>query len=173
MKRISVLLLSWLLVGALTANAQHINCMGIPVDGTPTTIGKLLQKKGFEKKSETVYTGVFCEKNARVFLCTDSDGNVWRMGISVQENDLQSFKNTWQRFANDYTSVYGEPVMEKCTELNSLYTLSYNQWQTDWETELGYIMMFSGYDSGIGFILIAYTDDENEARRQQLNRSQL
>lgn len=173
MKRISILLLSWLLVGVLTANAQHINCMGIPVNGSPESIGKLLQKKGFEKRSDTMYNGTFCENDARVYLCADAENNVWRIGITVWEEDVQAFKNTWNRFAEDYTAVYGEPALERTSNISWLCELDNNQWQIDWETELGYIMMFSGYKSGTGFILIAYTDDANEARRQQVNRNQL
>ncbi|MBQ8958602.1 MAG: hypothetical protein IJ057_08925 [Bacteroidales bacterium] len=136
------LLLTLLILFAITASAQeHIDFMGIPVDGIQAELFGKLKEKGFQETDDSnVLKGLFDDLPVEVLVLDNVRGKVYEMDIRHEVgNDealaIERYNSLLLKFKNDpkYNDTYselipeGEPIGEKLRSDTHLYTACFTQ----------------------------------------------
>jgi len=176
MKRILQLVVLSLLV-SLSASAQTITFMGIPVDGTPATFAQKLIAKG-AKRAKTNSNKYFYMNYAGFSSCLVIVSSIHNKVSDVTVRVCQS--NKWNDLYIDYwdlknrlTRKYGEPVFEFEDLLYSGIS-DYEKYDAlqngesigcKFNKENGYVRLCIGYFEYDykGYVTISYINPKNKA----------
>lgn len=164
MKRKFTLLLIVLLV-SIVANAQHINFMGIPMDGTSEEFAAKLEEKGLKKITKNGLRGTFAGYNCNIILnntpgmLNKKTERITNVTVRFNEYEIGSI-DIFHNLSKWLTVKYG--TYDECQDYyikdsNGNYKVSINR---VWCTEFGTIVLNDGGNGG-KFIELTYIDREN------------
>jgi len=176
MKRIFQLIIFSLFVG-ISAPAQTIKFMGIPVDGTPASFAQKLIAKG-AKRATPNNNGDFIMdfagySNCEVYVFAVHN-KVAHVGVNILEADnWNKLYTTYRIFKNRLTKKYGQPDYELENMLESTSS-DYEKFDAiqngksfgcQFNKENGTVKLMIGYFSHSykGYVAISYVNPKNDA----------
>lgn len=150
------IILSLLALFSIELNAQHLNFMGTPITGAPTTFEDSLKVRNFIKKSplcETIncYSGTFAGEDVDVYVAHKYN-TVWKVVVEFSEHfSFYDLETEYDKFVENFIIKYGEPI-EEFRYFNKPYykgdgyemsavKLGKCHYATFWENSLGNIMI--------------------------------
>lgn len=185
MKRL-LLIAAVILVG-VTASAQHLTFMGIPIDGNRAHfIRELMFKKDFKKseyysKENPTLTGKFSERDVLVIPLAYGKNRIWRVGVMFDETQSwRILKSTFNTLVDELTTKYGSPSSVRRDTPDPYFDgsgkemdgLRYGKvdWQAEFITPNGYISVFFSTKIALngtfkGMVTLSYTDGSNEFKK--------
>ncbi|MCQ2252657.1 MAG: hypothetical protein MJZ61_04320 [Bacteroidales bacterium] len=142
-----IMLLALLYCGSV--NAQHLNFMGIPIDGTMEDFSNKLEEKGFKKLTKSGLKGTFAGYNCTINLTTTNgmvnkkDDNIANVTIKFNEY-LAASEDIFHNLSKWLSVKYGN-----YDELQSSYMMLENHNykvcnKRVWCTEFGTIVLRDG-----------------------------
>ena len=182
MKRL-LLIAAVILVG-LTASAQHLTFMGIPIDGNRGHfIRELMFKKNFKKseyysKDYPILQGKFAGENVLVLPLVYGKNKIYRVGVDFNETkSWYRLKTQFDNLVSKLTEKYGEPIsVEKNNqepytdgsgkEIDGLYK-GLVDWKAQFLCPNGYILVYFSVQASGCSVLISYTDSINEKKMSE------
>lgn len=186
MKRL-LLIAAVILVG-LTASAQHLTFMGIPIDGNRAHfIRELMFKKDFKKsdfysKEYPYVQGKFAGDNVLVSALTYGKNKIWRVGVIYDKTSHWStLKSQFNTIVGNLTEKYGEPISinkdnpEPYTDGSGKEMDGLSRGLVTWKADFlvypyGYILVYMVED---GKIIVSYTDTINEKKKNDAVQNDL
>jgi hypothetical protein len=162
MTRIILLIAAMLLCGGISA--QHINFMGVPIDGTMEQLAVTLEAKGFKKITKNELRGTFAGYDCNIILNTTGTSsrksdNVANITVRFNEYEIGSM-DIFHNLSKWLTVKYG--AYDECQDYyvkdsNGHYKISINR---VWCNEYGTIVLNDGGKGG-KCIELTYIDREN------------
>lgn len=136
MQRLRYIIIVILMLCAPVLNAQHLEFMGIPIDGSPFDFKAKLESLGFKAIEGTEdfisiireYAGEFCGKKCELRFGYNIDTlQVWIVGISTVANDSKDEENAFfEELKNMLNKKYADAykiVIDNNNEPEKEYTI--------------------------------------------------
>ena len=137
-------------------NEQHLQFMGIPINGTPEEFGSKLKEKGFKYNSEhqsmSTYIGDFANHSGCIVGVCHYNNLVVSVIVDLGEKDYLSYSN----LKSNLTQKYGQPKHI----IESNYEDGHKACSAEFSLPTGGISLQMS-----GHIIIMYTDKCNMSKR--------
>lgn len=170
---------------SLFAQTDHLKFKGVPIDGTLNQFVYKMQSAGFTKIGQdgkaVILKGDFAGyKDCYIIVSTlDNKDLVNQIAVKFSShNNWRTLENNYQNLKAMLTKKYGEPfdIIEEFQgkyvddDTDRFYELKADRciFRTEWQTELGRIVLTLGHEllEG-GFVLLGYIDKTNDAIIEQ------